>query len=74
MLFNRQKLRAIFVENGDNDGVVAELLGIAPQTFSSKINEKKGAAFTYPELCKIIEHYKISKDSIYEIFFENKVS
>ena len=71
---NKKKLRALFIENGENDGTMATYLGIAPQTFSLKINEKNESAFTYPELCKLIERYKMNREMIVEIFFDDLVS
>lgn len=74
MGLNKRKLRALFIENGENDGTMAAHLGITPQTFSAKINEKKDSSFTYLELRKLIKKYKMNKDLMVEIFFDDLVS
>ena len=53
---------------------MAELLGIARNTFSVKINEKNGAEFTQTEISIMKEKLNLSVEEIGEIFFNEKVS
>lgn len=66
---DKQKLKALLVEHGETQAKLAEALGISRVTLSSKINEKKGAVFTQPEISAIKKRYALSDTQISEIFF-----
>lgn len=63
-MVNANKLRAIIIERGMTQQVVAKELGMAPKTFYSKV--KKGV-FGSDEINKMIDLLKI-KDPM-DIFF-----
>lgn len=71
---NKAKLESMMKLNRDIGQTVADYLGIARTTFSSKINETNGAEFTQGEICKIKERYALSAMEVDEIFFTTKVS
>jgi hypothetical protein len=60
--------------HGDTGNTLAKALGISPQRFSAKINERNGAEFTQGEIMAIKERYNLSADDIDDIFFSKKVS
>ena len=68
------KLRSVMVLHGDTNAVLAGVIGISPQTFSIKINERNGAEFTQSEISKIRERYNLSPEEVDDIFFKEKVS
>lgn len=71
---NKKKLRILLLENDDNQGKLAEYLGISQQTLSKKINEKEGAEFSQTEIKLIKEKYNMSAEEVDEIFFAHCVS
>ena len=66
---NIRKLKGVLVSNGDNQGILAEWMGISQGTLSAKMNEKRGAQFTLSEIKKIIERYNLTDHEVVEIFF-----
>jgi hypothetical protein len=68
------RLKSVIVLHGDTNAILANAIGVAPQTFSAKINEKNGAEFTQGEISKIKERYNLTPDEIDLIFFREKVS
>lgn len=54
------KFKAWLVQNGIKQKDVAELLGIAEENLSAKINGRQN--FTLAQVKVICEHYKISAD------------
>lgn len=60
--------------HGDIGQSVADYLGIARTTFSSKINETNGAEFTQSEISKLKARYEFSADEVDGIFFNQQVS
>lgn len=71
---NKAKLRSIMALNGDDQKDLSVFIGITPQRFSSKINEKKGAEFTQSEIGMIKLRYKLTATEVDEIFFSENVS
>lgn len=71
---NKSKLESVMKLHRDNGQTLADFLGIARQTFSSKINETRGAEFTQGEIMLIKEKYNLSASEIDDIFFDSKVS
>lgn len=71
---NTAKLKSIMVLHGDTGAVLANAIGLTPQSFSTKLNEKNGAEFTQNEIAKIKERYSLTPDEIDAIFFDVKVS
>ena len=61
-------------EYGDNGQTLAQYLGIARTTFSSKINETNGAEFTQKEIRKIKKRYNLKSEELDRIFFDSNVS
>lgn len=70
---NKQALKAKMKLNGDIGSTLAAHLGIAPQTFSLKLNEN-GACFTQEEITMIINKYELTAEEVMDIFFDQKVS
>jgi hypothetical protein len=71
---NVNKLRSMMALNGDTGNSLAEALGLSPQRFSAKINERNGAEFNQGEIMTIKERYDLSAEDIDSIFFTAKVS
>lgn len=71
---NKDKLRAVIIENGDNQSSAAEAIGISRVTFSRKVNEIGGACFTQPEIEKLVRRYHLTDRQTIEIFFACNVS
>lgn len=65
---NTNELKKIMLDHGDNNKALADFLGMAESTFSSKLHEN-GAAFRKCEIKKIIDRYKLSDNQIRLIFF-----
>lgn len=61
-------------KHGDNQSDLALYIGISPQRFNAKINEKDGAEFTKGEIAKIKEKYNLSAEEVDTIFFTSDVS
>lgn len=66
---NKNQLKSIMTLHGDNNGKLAEYLGISESRFSAKINETNGAEFNKGEITKIKQKYDLSADDIDSIFF-----
>lgn len=66
---NKNQLRSVMALNGDNDGKLAEYLGLSRSRFSAKINETGGAEFNQGEISKIKQRYSLNADEIDAIFF-----
>ncbi|AFM69533.1 hypothetical protein [Enterococcus hirae] len=71
---NKEKLRSIIVLNGENQNVLSLFMGITPQSFSGKINERNGAEFTQSEIKLIKDRYNLTAEEVDEIFFSHFVS
>lgn len=71
---NKNQLRSFMVLNGDNDGKLAEYLGLSRSRFSAKINETGGAEFNQGEISKIKQRYNLTANEIDSIFFDQRVS
>ena len=71
MRFNYAKLKGRIKEKYGNQGDFAKAIGLAPTTFSFKINGK--AKWTQDEIVKAVELLEISRDEITEYFFNYKV-
>ena len=74
MNLNKRLLKAKMEEYGDNGQTLAQYLGIARTTFSSKINETNGAEFTQKEIRKIKKRYNLKSEELDRIFFDSNVS
>lgn len=74
MNLNKKKLMSLITLNGDTCETLSEVMGITPQTFSNKINEKHQRGFTQPEIMFIKIRYNLSADDIDLIFFSENVS
>ena len=70
---NKNKLKAVMVENGDSQRKLAEYLGIALSTLNAKINGKD-TEFTQAEIALIKKRYNLNCEKLCEIFFNSKVS
>ncbi|MBT9794514.1 XRE family transcriptional regulator [Clostridium sp. MCC334] len=66
---NKNQLRSVMALHGDNDGMLAEYLGISKSRFSAKINETGGAEFNQGEILKIKHKYNLSAEEVDLIFF-----
>ena len=71
---NTAKIKSVMALHGDTSAVLAGAIGMSPQTFSAKINERNGAEFTQGEISKIKERYSLSPEEVDLIFFGEKVS
>ena len=71
---NKEKLRSIIVLNGENQNILSLFMGITPQSFSGKINERNGAEFTQSEIKLIKDRYNLTAEEVDEIFFAQHVS
>lgn len=65
---NSKLLRSIMVLHGDTNASLAEYLGIAERSFSSKINEN-GTEFKQNEIQAIRKKYSLSDEQVCLIFF-----
>ena len=68
---NKRMLLSIMTLNGDTCELLAKFLGITPQTFSNKLNEKAKKGFTQPEIRAIKDRYHLSASQIELIFFKD---
>ena len=73
-LVNRKLLKSKQALHGDIDSTLAAALGITPQTFSLKVNEKNGAEFTTGEMKGIKLRYNLTDEEFTAIFFASEVS
>lgn len=71
---NKEKLRSIIALNGETQNILSIFIGITPQSFSGKINERKGAEFTQSEIKLIKDRYNLTAEEVNEIFFDHPVS
>ena len=71
---NPNKLRSLMVLHGETAKALSEAMGIAPQTFSAKLNARDGAEFTQSEIAFIKERYELSAQDVDDIFFNPVVS
>ncbi len=68
-MLNKNLLKSKMALFGDNGNSIAAALGITPQSFSGKINEKNGAEFTQKEIELMKQRYNLTNDEVIEIFF-----
>lgn len=66
---SKNELVSVMKKHGDRQEDLAKHIGISPQRFSAKINEKDGAEFTKGEIAKIKEKYNLSAEQVDVIFF-----
>ena len=69
IVLDTARLKAKIVLHGENHAILASALGITQQTFSAKINAKKGAEFTQSEIAAIKQRYHLTQEEIDQIFF-----
>lgn len=65
---NTKELKKVMLDYGDSNKTLADYLGMAESTFSSKLHEN-GAAFRKSEMKMIIDRYKLTPAQIKLIFF-----
>lgn len=70
----KRLLRSKMILFGDTCKDLANDLGIAPNTFSAKLNRKNGAEFSQQELDFLRKRYRLSDAEFVEIFFACEVS
>ena len=70
----KNELVSVMKKHGDRQEDLALHIGISPQRFSVKINEKDGAEFTQGEIAKIKEKYNLTAEEVDVIFFAQDVS
>lgn len=70
----KNELVSVMKKHGDRQEDLANYIGISPQRFSAKINEKDGAEFTKGEIAKIKEKYNLTAEQVDLIFFASDVS
>jgi transcriptional regulator with XRE-family HTH domain len=70
-MFDYSKLRGRVKEKGYSQSQVADMIGIAPATYSQKINNK--SVFTQDEISRIIKAVDIPMSDIGSYFFTPKV-
>ena len=58
--------------HGDRQEDLAEYIGVSPQRFSAKLNERDGAEFNQGEIKAIKEKYNLTSDEVDAIFFATK--
>lgn len=61
-------LRSVMALHGEKDRDLAYLLGISPQSFNSKINERN-TEFKQGEIAAIRDHYQLTAEQVSAIFF-----
>lgn len=66
---NKNKLKAVMVENGDTGTSLALALGVSRGTLSLKLNEKNNSEFNTKEIKAIRSRYNLSAEQLDEIFF-----
>lgn len=71
IMFDYSKLRGRVKEKGYSQSQVADMIGIAPATYSQKINNK--SVFTQDEISRIIKAVDIPMSDIGSYFFTPKV-
>lgn len=68
-MVNKKKYKSKMALFGDNNKMVAEALGITPQTNSAKLNHTNGADYTRGEIAVLKERWKLTAAEVDEIFF-----
>lgn len=71
---DKKKLKSLMVLNNDTGRTLSRYLGISEQTFSMKLNEKRGRSFTKGEVEAISNKYSLTPDEMVSIFFKHIVS
>ena len=71
IMFDYSKLRGRVKEKGYSQSQVADMIGVAPATYSQKINNK--SVFTQDEISGIIKAVDIPMSDIGSYFFTPKV-
>lgn len=71
---NKNKLKSIMALHGHTNKRLSKELGVSPQRFSMKLNERDGAEFTQGEIARMKQLYCLTAVDVDEIFFDNKVS
>lgn len=66
---NSKELKVEMMRHNETGEDLAKALGISRQTLSNKMNEKNNIVFTLKEIKNIINHYSLTKDRAFEIFF-----
>ena len=67
MAINKNLLKSKIALYGDNQGTLAEAIGITEPTMSQKLNAKR--EFTQGEIQEIARRYDLSPAEVTEIFF-----
>ena len=67
---NTTELKKAMLDHGDSSKALADYLGMAESTFSTKLHER-GAAFRKGEIQKIVDRYNLSAEQVMTIFFAN---
>lgn len=65
---NTTELKKTMLDHGDTNKMLADYLGMAESTFSSKLHER-GASFRKREIQSIIDRYNLSSEQAMAIFF-----
>ncbi len=71
---NKNLLVGIMKSNGDTQAALAKKIGISPQTFNAKLNEKNRSEFHRDEIKQIKDEYHLDGNTISAIFFDDEVS
>lgn len=66
---NKNRLISAMKLHGDTSACLAEYLGMARSTLSSKMNEK-GSEFNQRDILKIKIRYSLSPEEVDKIFFD----
>lgn len=67
---NKNKLFGIMRENNDTQEALAVAIGLSRGRLSAKMNEKRKAVFTLPEMKAIKDRYHLDIDTFNAIFFD----
>lgn len=65
----RNKLRALRARHGHTQSSLSELLEMSESSYNRRENEELD--FTLRELKMLIEIFSLSKEQVYDIFFED---
>lgn len=71
---NKELLKGEIRAKDMTQAAVAARIGVSRSRFNAKLNGNKGAEFTLGEVRAMKELLYLSKDQVYEIFFEEKES
>lgn len=71
---NKEELKAEMIRYGDTQSTLAEAMGISRTRFNTKLNERRGASFTQPEIAFIRMRYRLNAQRLVAIFFSQAVS